>query len=59
MSCISEKDDIYVGLTSTTLSRRLTMHFFDTSSIAQHLKKKNIHAQQQIYGNFLPKTQQY
>ena len=30
---------IYVGLTSTTLSRRLTMHLSDTSSIAQHLKK--------------------
>ena len=32
-------DNIYVGLTSTTLSRRLTMHLSDTSSIAQHLKK--------------------
>ena len=30
---------LYVGLTSTTLSRRLTMHISDTSSIAQHLKK--------------------
>ena len=30
---------IYVGLTSTTLSKRLTMHLSDTSSIAQHLKK--------------------
>ena len=30
---------MYVGLTSTTLSRRLTMHLFDTSSIAQHLEK--------------------
>ena len=28
-----------VGLTSSTLSRRLTMHLSDTSSIAQHLKK--------------------
>ena len=28
-----------VSLTSTTLSRRLTMHLSDTSSIAQHLKK--------------------
>ena len=27
------------SLTSTTLSRRLTMHLSDTSSIAQHLKK--------------------
>ena len=40
--CISDNNNIYVGLTSTTLSRRLTMHLSDTSSIAQHLK--NIHA---------------
>ena len=33
--CISDNNNIYVGLTSTTLSRRLTMHL----SIAQHLKK--------------------
>ena len=32
-------NNIYVGLTSTTLSRRLTMHLSDTSSIAHHLKK--------------------
>ena len=31
--------NIFVGLTPTTLSRRHTMHFSDTSSIAQHLKK--------------------
>ena len=37
--CISENNNIYVGLNSTTLSRRLTMHLSDTSSIAQHLKK--------------------
>ena len=37
--CISDNNNIYVGLTSTTLSRRLTMHHSDTSSIAQHLKK--------------------
>ena len=36
--CISDNNNIYVGLTSTTLSRRLTMHLSDTSSIAQHLK---------------------
>ena len=36
--CISEKNNIYVGLTSTTLSERLTMLLSDTSSIAQHLK---------------------
>ena len=34
-----DNNNIYVGLTSTTLSRRLTMHLSDTSSIAQHLKK--------------------
>ena len=37
--CISDNKNIYVGLTSSTLSRRLTMHLSDTSSIAQHLKK--------------------
>ena len=37
--CISDNNNIYVGLTSTTLSRRLTMHLSDTSSIDQHLKK--------------------
>ena len=37
--CISDNNNIYVGLTLTTLSRRLTMHLSDTSSIAQHLKK--------------------
>ena len=36
--CISDNNNIYVGLTSTTLSRRITMHLSDTSSIAQHLK---------------------
>ena len=33
---ITDNNNIYVGLTSTTLSRRLTMHLSDTSSIAQH-----------------------
>ena len=37
--CISDNNNIYVGLTSNTLSRRLTIHLSDTSSIAQHLKK--------------------
>ena len=32
------------------------MHLSDTSSITQHLK--NIHAQQQNYETFSPKTQQ-
>ena len=36
--CISENDNMYVGLTLTTLSSRLTMHLSDTSCIAQHLK---------------------
>ena len=46
--CISDNNNIYVGLTSTTLSRRLTMHLSDTSSIAQHIKKHSC-----------PTTQQY
>ena len=37
---ISESNSIYVGLTPTTRSRRLTMQLLDISSIAQHLKKK-------------------
>ena len=37
--CISQNSNIYVCLTTTTLSRRLTMHLSDTSSITQHLKK--------------------
>ena len=53
--CISENNNIFVGLTSTTLSRRLIMLLSDTSSIAQHLK--NIHAQQHNHRKFLPKTQ--
>ena len=37
--CISDdNNNIYVGLTSTTLSRRLTMHLSDIS-LAQFLKK--------------------
>ena len=45
--CISDNNNIYVGLTSTTLSRRLTMHLSDTSSIAQHLKKHSCPTTQQ------------
>ena len=37
--CISENNNIYVGLTSTTLSSRLTMYLFYTSSIVQHRQK--------------------
>ena len=55
--CISENNNIYVSLTSTTLSRRLMMHLSDTSSIVQHLK--NFHAWQLNFGKFLPKTQEY
>ena len=35
--CVSEGNNIYVCLTSTTLSGRLTMHLSGTSSMAQHL----------------------
>ena len=45
--CISNNNNIYVGLISTTLSRRLTMHLSDTSSIAQHLKKHSCPTTQQ------------
>ena len=56
--CISDNNNnIYVGLTATTLLRRLTMDLSDTSSISQHLK--NIHAQQKNYEKFSPTTQQY
>ena len=34
--CIPDNNDIYVGLTSATLSKRVKMHFSDTSSIGQH-----------------------
>ena len=55
---ISENNNnIYVGLTSTTLSRRLTMHLSDTSSIAQHLKKNSCPTTQ--LRKFSPTTQQY
>ena len=53
--CISENNCIYVGLTSTTQSRRLTMHISDTSYIA-NLKKK-IPSQKLGFVKFLPKTQ--
>ena len=53
--CISENNSIYIGLTSTTLSKRLTLHLSDF--IAQHLK--NIAAQKLSFGKFSPKTQQY
>ena len=39
---------MYVGLTSTNLSRRLTMDLSDTSSNAHYLK--NMHARSQYFG---------
>ena len=40
--CISKENSACVGLTATTLSRRLTMHLKDSSSIALHLKNHSI-----------------
>ena len=37
--CISDNNNMYVGSTSITLSKRLTMHLSYPSSIAQVLKK--------------------
>ena len=54
--CISDDNNIYVGLTSTTLSRRLTMYLFDTSSIIQHLKKNSCPTTE--LQKFSPTTQQ-
>ena len=54
--CIYENNNIYISLTSTNQSRRLTMHLYDTNSIAQHLN--NIPAQKLSFGKFLPKTHQ-
>ena len=39
---VSKENNTYVGLTTTTLSRRLTMHLNDSSSIALHLKTHSI-----------------
>ena len=39
--CVSSENNTYVGLTAT-LSRRLTMHLKDFSSIALHLKTHSI-----------------
>ena len=39
---VSKENCAYVGLTTTTFSRRLTMHLNDTSSIASHLKNHSI-----------------
>ena len=48
---MSENNYIYVGLISITLSRRLTMHRYNTSSIARHIKK-NITAQKMSFRIF-------
>ena len=45
--CISNNNNIYVGLTSASLSRRLTVYLSNTSSIAQHLKKHSCPTTQQ------------
>ena len=55
--CISENNNIYVSLTPTTLSRRLSMDLSDTSSTGQHLKKHSCPTTEFL--KILPKTQQY
>ena len=40
--CVSKENSAYVGLTTATLSRRLTMHLNDSSSVALHLKTDSI-----------------
>ena len=40
--CVSNENNIYVGLTTTTLSRQFTMHLNDSSSIALHIKIHSI-----------------
>ena len=42
VNCVSKENNKYVGLTTTTLSRWLTMHLNDSSSIALHLKTHSI-----------------
>ena len=39
---VSKENSAYVGLTTATLFRRLTMHLNDTCSIALHLKTHSI-----------------
>ena len=43
--CISdnEKSLNYIGYTTTKLTRRLTLHLSDSSSICQYLKKHSCH----------------
>ena len=40
--CVPKENRVYVGLTTTSLSRQLTMHLNDSSSIALHLKTHSI-----------------
>ena len=40
--CVSNENNTYVGLTTTTLSRQLTMHLNDSSSLALYLKTHSI-----------------
>ena len=40
--CVSKENNIYVGHTTTTLSRQLTIHLNDSRSIALHLKTHSI-----------------
>ena len=40
--CVVKENNVYIGLTTTTLSRRLTMHLNDSSSIDLHLKTHSI-----------------
>ena len=40
--CVSNKNNTYVGLTTTTISRRLTVHLRDSSSIPYHLKTYSV-----------------
>ena len=40
--CVSSENNTYVGLSTKTLSRPLTMHLNDSSSIALHLKTHSI-----------------
>ena len=40
--CVSKENNTYVGLTITTLSRRLTVFLNGSGSIALHLKTNSI-----------------
>ena len=40
--CFSKENNAYVGLTTTTLSRQLTVLLKDSSSLALHLKTHSI-----------------